>query len=279
MSKEITCHIPTLNLDEVKSHLVNGTTPSIDTNLGSRRLREQLYAIRPTILANAERYTEFGYDVGHTLALCDALLVIVGETGASQAEAKAAAKKAVRDRDEARAALIAAKEAMVSLARMSGVSTKPFESEMSSDNVDPVALGQALLAAVRAHAHVLKYPALVAKVRGDVEQRLQVLVDAMKAREIHKAHSIATTEEKRLARGAIFNALQELSRLGRVIFADDKATKRALALTALASPSKKAKSIDDDATTPVEPETPIVEDSIVSPVVVEEEIVEEVVVG
>jgi hypothetical protein len=265
MSKENTSPATVLNIDEVKTALNAGTYPVVENTLSSQRLRAQLYAMRPTVLEHAALYSSFGYDVEQALALCEALLTVVGEMGAKQFDAKQNSKSATRERKEARAALIAAKEAMVTIARMSQVPTAPFESEMTADDADPIALGQALIATIRMHAHTFKHPVLVERVKADVEAHVAALIDSMKAQHTFKAKGMATTQEKRLAKGALLHTLQEISRLGRVIFSDDREIKRALSLKLVSRDSKKKKSVakpnDDVVIVANETDTPVINDN------------------
>jgi hypothetical protein len=224
---------PILNIDDVKAGLAAGTYPIKVTTLSTTKLRRQVETLRPTVRAAAERFAEVGYDVERTLALCDTLLLISSNMTVSQNNAVSDLRAATVARDEALRALVAAKEALVSLAHTSGVSPAPYEAAMTKPGQDPVGIGQCLLAAMDTSGHLLKYPILVAKVRGHIEERTCALIDAGRKQEEKKHSRGGSTQEKNAARGALLHALLELARIGRIIFLDDRSMKKAFSLSVL----------------------------------------------
>jgi hypothetical protein len=230
----------TIHIDDVKAGLAAGTYPTATTRLSSAKLRRQLETLRPIVRAAAGRFAEVGYDVEQTLALCDAFLVISSKMTASQQYALDELRAATRARDEALRALVAAKEALISLAHTSGVSSAPYESAMTKAGQDPIGIAQSLLAALDMSGHLLKYPSLVAKVRQQVEDRTAALIKAGRVQEEKKHSRVGSTQEKTAANGALLHVLLELARIGRILFLDDRNMKKAFSLTVMKrTPAKR----------------------------------------
>ena len=129
---------------------------------------------------------------------------------------------------------------------------------------------------------------MVEALRQEIEGFTKNLHDASKAQQERKASSIATTQEKTLAKNALMRALKDLSRYGQIVFRHDRAMKSAFVLSALLpKPSKKTPTVGgeivaDDGTVDavdVEDDEDAGEEVVVSPVEVTPAVVEEVVVN
>jgi len=266
MSKDLTtARTLSLNIDDVKSELVSGAHPTMPTTRSIAKLRRDFYALAPTVESQKARFAEYGYDVERTLARCEAFLAIASALTASQTQALDEQKGATKARDEAFRSLIAAKEALIALARTSGASTTPYEIAFTKPGQDAIGAGESLLAALGLTGHLLRYPLLVEKVRAQIAESTRALANAERAQDARRRSRKSTTQEKQLARGALVHAIVELSRLGRVIFADDREMKSAFSLEMFASKRGKRGAIVEGGTDGVVDE---VNDEVDSPEVV-----------
>ena len=213
MSKEnnSTCSV-NLELNTVKRDLVEGKHPIMSTKLPIRRLIQQYFVVRMPAQANAVRFSELGVDVEKALAECEAFIAIASSQTAAQFDARQLSVEATRERNAAIANLVAAKESLILLARASGATTTPYEMALTTQGADPLSTGYTLIQAVRTHGHMLSPAPMVEALRQEIEGFTKNLHDASKAQQERKASSIATTQEKTLAKNALMRALKDLSR-------------------------------------------------------------------
>jgi hypothetical protein len=285
MSKENTntCSI-SLEINTVKRDLIAGKHPTMSTKLPINRLVKQYYVVRTPAQANAPSFSALGVDVEKALAECEAFIAIASSKTAAQFDARQLSVEATRERDAAVAGLVAAKESLILLARASGTSTTPYDMPIATGSADPLSTGYALKQAVCTHGHLLSPAPMVEALRQEIEHFTAMLDAASKAQQDRKASSMATTQEKTLAKNALMRALKDLSRYGQIVFRHDRQMKSAFVLSLLTpKPSKKTpvavgvSTVDEeDAVVEVEEEEIVVSPVEVTPAVEE---VEEVVVN
>jgi len=286
MSKEnnTTCST-TLDLNTVKRDLVDGKHPTMSTKLPIRQLVKQYYSVRTPVQAHASSFSALGVDVERELAECEAFIAIASSKTAAQFDARQLSVEATRERDEAIAGLVAAKESLILLARASGTTTLPYDMPIATGHGDPLSAGYALGQAVRTHGHLLSPAPMVEALREEIEHFTSMLNAASKAQQDRKASSIATTQEKTLAKNALMRALKDLSRYGQIVFRHDREMKTEFVLSLLQSkPSKKApvvagEIVADDKTVDAVDVEDEEEEFVVSPAEVTPAVVEEVVVN
>jgi len=246
MSKEKTntCSI-NLDIATVKRDLIAGKHPTMSTKLPINRLVKQYYVLRTPVEANAQSFSALGVDVEKALAECEAFIAIASSKTATQTDAQQLSLSATRERDAAIAGLVAAKESLVLLARASGTSTTPYDTlPITKRGTNPVSTGYALSQAVCMHGHLLSPAPMVEALQEDIERFTSLLDAASKAQQDRKASSIATTQEKTLAKSALMRALKDLSRYGQIVFRHDREMKSAFALSLLkAKPSQKTPTV------------------------------------
>jgi hypothetical protein len=148
---------------------------------------------------------------------------------------------------------------------MSDVSTTPFV--MSINKGAPLATAFKLRAALSDNVHLLKPPSVLEGIVCDVERLTNNLIAAEKGQGDLFANSVATTQEKNLARAALYRAMRDISRLGFAICRHDASARESFALTYLKQkPTKKVTAVSpavgatttEDGTTTDSTFTPVV---------------------